>query len=360
MKKLLNPRECRRRRDLRPSTSEAQSSCPAEVTKAKEMLAAKSTVAKAPDVQAPLAGRCASGRAGAAWSVMFRRRAATVRMFRPALARPRVGRAGAAWPECSGSRAVRMCRLRAVRPFRLPRGQDGAGSARPGCRAPRGQDVQAPRGRCSGPRGQMCRRRAVGMFSPASGMRSASGCSGPRGQDVKAPRGPGRSGSRGQDVQAPRSLVGARVTCKLRVARMSGPRGQDVQAPRGQAVQARVVRMFRPRAVRMCRRRVAKDVRSPARSRMYQSPRGQDVQSPRGQDVQSPRGQDVQSPRGQDVQSRAVRMCSPRGQDVQSPRGQDVQSRVVRMCSRRVPPVPPAWQHQAASLIKEAEARAGR
>jgi len=36
-----------------PVGSEAQTSCPAEVTKAKELLAAKGSVAKAPDVQAP-------------------------------------------------------------------------------------------------------------------------------------------------------------------------------------------------------------------------------------------------------------------------------------------------------------------
>src|SRR5918994_2000742 len=104
---------------------EAQTSCPAEVTKAKELLAMKSSVARSQGLQAP---RSLAGARG------------------------------------QDTQAARS------RSTQAPRGQD--------LQAPRGQDLQAPRGQdTQAPRGQ-------DLQAPRGQDLQA-----PRGQDTQAPRG---------------------------------------------------------------------------------------------------------------------------------------------------------------------------
>src|SRR5215470_17530599 len=112
--------------------SEAQTSCPAEVTKAKELLAKKGSVAKGQDMQAP-------------------RSLAGARMD-------------------TNSQA--------------PRGQDA--------QAPRGQDAQAPRGQdAQAPRGQDAQapRSLAGARSDNAQAPRGQDAQAPRGQDAQAPRG---------------------------------------------------------------------------------------------------------------------------------------------------------------------------
>jgi hypothetical protein len=129
------------------SPAGAQTSCPAEVTKAKEMLAAKSSVAKSQDIQAPRSLAGARGQDSQA---------------------PR-GRDSQA-PRGQDTQAPRGQDVQAPRSLAGARGQD--------VQAPRGQDTQAPRGKDS---------------------------QAPRGQDTQAPRGQDVQAPRGQDTQAPRS-----------------------------------------------------------------------------------------------------------------------------------------------------------
>src|SRR5262245_11825157 len=110
--------------------SEAQTSCPAEVSKAKEMLAKKSTVAKATETQAPRS------------------------------------LAGARVPDSA----------------QAPRGQDAQAPRGQDAQAPRGQDAQAPRGQdAQAPRGQDAQ-------APRSlaGARGSDSAQAPRGQDAQA------------------------------------------------------------------------------------------------------------------------------------------------------------------------------
>src|SRR5262245_43273559 len=120
--------------------------CPAEVTKAKELLSKKTGQAKAQDVQAP---RSLAG------------------------ARQDISQA--------------------------PRGQDS--------QAPRGQDSQAPRGQDSqAPRGQEVQapRSLAGARQDISQAPRGQDQQAPRGQDQQAPRGQDQQAPRGQDQQAPR------------------------------------------------------------------------------------------------------------------------------------------------------------
>src|SRR2546427_554289 len=132
--------------------ADAQSACPPEVTKAKEMLAQKS-VAKGQDIQAPR----------------------TLAGARQEVQAPR-GQEGQA-----------------------PRGQEGAAPRGRDVQAARGQEVQAPRGQeVQAPRGQE-------VQAPRGQEVQA-----PRGQEVQAPRGQEVQAPRGQEVQAPRTMAGAK------------------------------------------------------------------------------------------------------------------------------------------------------
>lgn len=126
--------------------SEAQTSCPAEVTKAKEMLAQRGGVAKATEAQAPRS------------------------------------LAGARMKDSSQAPRTNIAQAPRGQDAQAPRGQDA--------QAPRGQDAQAPRGQDQAPRGQ-----------DAQAPRGQDQA--PRGQDAQAPRGQDQA-PRGQDAQAPR------------------------------------------------------------------------------------------------------------------------------------------------------------
>src|SRR5947207_2733845 len=132
--------------------SEAQTSCPAEVTKAKQLLAQKGSVARGQDTQAP---RSLAG-------------------------------------------ARQMDQAARGQDTQAPRGQD--------TQAPRGQDTQAPRGQdTQAPRGQdtQAPRTAVQQQAPRGQDTQA-----PRGQDTQAPRGQDTQAPRGQDKEAPRVAGG--------------------------------------------------------------------------------------------------------------------------------------------------------
>ena len=169
--------------------ADAQSACPPEVTKAKEMLAQKS-VAKGQDIQAPR----------------------TLAGARQEVQAPRGQEVQA--PRGQEVQAPRGQEVQAPRTTtqQAPRGQEvqaprSLAGARQEVQAPRGQEVQAPRGQeVQAPRGQEVQA--------------------PRGQEVQAPRGQEVQAPRGQEVQAPRGQE------------VQAPRGQEVQAPRGQEVQA--------------------------------------------------------------------------------------------------------------------------
>ena len=129
--------------------ADAQSACPPEVTKAKEMLAQKS-VAKGQDIQAPR----------------------TLAGARQEVQAPR-------------GQEVQAPRGQEVQ---APRGQE--------VQAPRGQEVQAPRTTTQqAPRGQE-------VQAPRSLAGARQEVQAPRGQEVQAPR--------GQEVQAPRTMAGAK------------------------------------------------------------------------------------------------------------------------------------------------------
>jgi len=161
--------------------ADAQSACPPEVTKAKEMLAQKS-VAKGQDIQAPR----------------------TLAGARQEVQAPR-------------GQEVQAPRGQEVQ---APRGQE--------VQAPRGQEVQAPRTTTQqAPRGQE-------VQAPRSLAGARQEVQAPRGQEVQAPRGQEVQAPRGQEVQAPR---GQEVQAP-RGQEVQAPRGQEVQAPRGQEVQA--------------------------------------------------------------------------------------------------------------------------
>src|SRR5206468_1000765 len=137
--------------------ADAQSACPPEVTKAKEMLAQKS-VAKGQDIQAPR----------------------TLAGARQEVQAPR-------------GQEVQAPRGQEVQ---APRGQE--------VQAPRGQEVQAPRSTThQAPRGQ-----AVQAPRSLAGPRQEGQA--PRGQEVQAPRGQEVQAPRGQEVQAPRTMAGAK------------------------------------------------------------------------------------------------------------------------------------------------------
>ncbi len=132
--------------------ADAQSACPPEVTKAKEMLAQKS-VAKGQDIQAPR----------------------TLAGARQEVQAPR-------------GQEVQAPRGQEVQ---APRGQEVQAPRATAVQAPRGQEVQAPRGQeVQAPRGQEVQA--------------------PRGQEVQAPRGQEVQAPRGQEVQAPRTMAGAK------------------------------------------------------------------------------------------------------------------------------------------------------
>ena len=129
--------------------ADAQSACPPEVTKAKEMLAQKS-VAKGQDIQAP---RTLAG----------------------------------ARQEVQAPRGQEV---------QAPRGQE--------VQAPRGQEVQAPRTTTQqAPRGQE-------VQAPRSLAGARQEVQAPRGQEVQAPRSQEVQAPRGQEVQAPRTMAGAK------------------------------------------------------------------------------------------------------------------------------------------------------
>jgi hypothetical protein len=109
---------------------EAQTSCPAEVSKAKELLAARGAVAKGQDVQAPRSLAGARGQDTQA-------------------------------PRGQDSQAPRGQDTQAPRSLAGARGQD--------TQAPRGQDTQAPRGQdTQAPRGQDSQApRSAGASKPA-------------------------------------------------------------------------------------------------------------------------------------------------------------------------------------------------
>src|SRR5437867_3701559 len=132
--------------------ADAQSACPPEVTKAKEMLAQKS-VAKGQDIQAPR----------------------TLAGARQEVQAPR-------------GQEVQAPRGQEVQ---APRGHAAQAPGGPDAAAPPGQEVQAPRGpEVQAPRGQEVQA--------------------PRGQEVQAPRGQEVQAPRGQEVQAPRTMAGAK------------------------------------------------------------------------------------------------------------------------------------------------------
>src|SRR5215467_6550704 len=143
--------------------AEAQSSCPAEVSQAKEILSKKTTTARSQDVQAP------RSLAGARQDVQAPR-----------------------------SQDVQAPRSQDVQ---APRGQNVQAPRSQDVQAPRSQDVQAPRSQdVQAPRSQ-------DVQAPRSQDVQA-----PRGQNVQAPRSQDVQAPRSQDVQAPRSLAGAKAT----------------------------------------------------------------------------------------------------------------------------------------------------
>ncbi len=161
--------------------ADAQSACPPEVTKAKEMLAQKS-VAKGQDIQAPR----------------------TLAGARQEVQAPR-------------GQEVQAPRGQEVQ---APRGQEVQAPRTTTQQAPRGQEVQAPRS-LAGARQEVQAPRGQEVQAPRGQEVQA-----PRGQEVQAPRGQEVQAPRGQEVQAPRGQE------------VQAPRGQEVQAPRGQEVQA--------------------------------------------------------------------------------------------------------------------------
>jgi hypothetical protein len=148
--------------------SEAQTSCPPEVAKAKQMLQQKSGGSARTDMQTPQAPRSLAGARG---------------------------------------QDVQAARGQDVQ---APRGQDAQAPRGQDVQAPRGQDVQAPRGQdVQAPRGQDVQAPRGQDVQAARGKnpQAARGqdVQAPRGQDVQAPRGQDVQAPRGQDVQAPRS-----------------------------------------------------------------------------------------------------------------------------------------------------------
>ncbi len=142
--------------------SEAQTSCPAEVSKAKELLAMKGSVAKSQDVQPPRSLAGARGQDAQA-------------------------------PRGQDTQAPRGQDTQA------PRGQDTQAPRGQDTQAPRGQDTQAPRGQdTQAPRGQD-KQAPRGQDTQA-----------PRGQDTQAPRGQDTQAPRGQDTQAPRAVAASK------------------------------------------------------------------------------------------------------------------------------------------------------
>src|SRR5947208_420565 len=122
--------------------SEAQTSCPAEVSKAKEMLAKRGAVARGQDTQAPRS--------------------------------------------LAGARATDSSQSPRTKVGEAPRGQD--------TQAPRGQDAQAPRGQdAQAPRGQdsQAPRSLAGAPGPGQG---------PRGPDAQAAGGEAAPAQRGQEA----------------------------------------------------------------------------------------------------------------------------------------------------------------
>ena len=179
--------------------SEAQTSCPPEVAKAKQMLQQKSGGSARTDMQTPQAPRSLAGARG------------------------------------QDVQAARGQDVQAPRgqDAQAPRGQDVQAPRGQDVQAPRGQDVQAPRGQdVQAPRGQDVQAPRGQDVQAARGKNPQAA----RGQDVQAPRGQDVQAPRGQDVQAPRGQD------------VQAPRGQDVQAPRGQDVQAPRSQAQTPRA----------------------------------------------------------------------------------------------------------------
>ena len=125
----------------------AQTSCPAEVTKAKELLAAKGAVAKSQDVQAPRS------------------------------------LAGARGQDTQAPRSAGVGQAPRAQDAQAPRGQDSQAPRSGVGQAPRAQDAQAPRGQDS---------------------------QAPRGQDVQAPRGQDSQAPRASDSQAPRTTASSK------------------------------------------------------------------------------------------------------------------------------------------------------
>jgi hypothetical protein len=157
--------------------ADAQTTCPAEITQAKQMLT-KKTAGKGQDVQAP------RSLAGARGSDVQAGRGQDVQAPRGKDVQAGRGQDVQA-PRGQDVQAPRSLAGARGQDVQAPRGQD--------VQAPRGQDVQAPRGQdVQAPRGQDVQA--------------------PRGQDVQAPRGQDVQAPRGQDVQAPRSLAGAKAS----------------------------------------------------------------------------------------------------------------------------------------------------
>ena len=153
--------------------ADAQSACPPEVTKAKEMLAQKS-VAKGQDIQAPRT------LAGARQEVQA--------------------------PRGQEVQAPRGQEVQAPRgqEVQAPRGQEVQAPRTTTQQAPRGQEVQAPRS-LAGARQEVQAPRGQEVQAPRGQEVQA-----PRGQEVQAPRGQEVQAPRGQEVQAPRTMAGAK------------------------------------------------------------------------------------------------------------------------------------------------------
>src|SRR5207253_2873176 len=145
--------------------ADAQSACPPEVTKAKEMLAQKS-VAKGQDIQAPR----------------------TLAGARQEVQAPR-------------GQEVQAPRGQEVQ---APRGQEVQAPRTTTQQAPRGQEVQAPRS-LAGARQEVQAAHGQEVQAPRGQEVQA-----PRGQEVQAPRGQEVQAPRGQEVQAPRTMAGAK------------------------------------------------------------------------------------------------------------------------------------------------------
>jgi hypothetical protein len=183
------------------SIADAQSNCPPEVAKAKQLLSQKAGMAKtSKGVQAPRSLAGARGQDAQA---------------------PRGQDAQA--PRGQDAQAPRGDRIQAPRSLAGARGQDAQAPRGQDAQAPRGQDAQAPRGQdAQAPRGQDAQA-PRGQDAQAPRGQDAQA---PRGQDAQAPRGQDAQAPRGQDAQAPRGQDA------------QAPRGQDAQAPRGQDAQA--------------------------------------------------------------------------------------------------------------------------